>query len=344
MEITPVILKNVLYDLQTRRFHCAEKPLYLLKSFDYTFSFSTSQPLTEAYEVNRPTYIMNYLHSCIGHAYNDTTIPLLSILSEYDAEILAKRGFQLFVLKDVFPTTDAQLMEYLERWETYRVDYDIGSYRGPYAHFHKCFSNAPILFEKTFSTHRYIRFSTLIYGGNDQWQRSTHNCADKYPERKLVPVVTDEQIGRWIDLGRAAFADYIGLKRGGRKPLLVARRGARQFTEGSLRKLISILETEPVFLEDYSFEEQIQMFANANCVVSPHGSGLYHLLWCPVGTRIIEIFATDDSRKRIFESFAEFLKLDYTRIECSQEQRTTDEPIHVPDWALNITLNTWNYP
>lgn len=334
MEVRPVILKDVVYDTHTRSFYCSEKREYALKSFDQIIPFSKPCDVSGAYEVTRPTYVMNYLHSCIGHAYLDTTIPLLSILGEYDSEVLAKRGFQLFVLKDMFPTTDPGLSEYLARWERNTIDYRAGSYKGPYQHFHKCFSDNPIIFEKAFSTHRYIRFSTLIFGGNTDWQRAIHNCDAKYPERKAVPVVSDEQISRWIGLGKEAFSAYLGLGTyTPSKTLLIARKGTREFTGQSLRKLISILETEPIFLEDYSFEEQIRLFAEASLVISAHGSGLYHLLWCS-GARVIEIFATDDSRKRIFQSLGEFLKLDYTRIECSEEERTTDEPIDVPDWAL----------
>jgi hypothetical protein len=334
MEVTPVVLKDVVYDTHARSFHCSEKPTYPLKSFDHTIPFSSPRDVSGTYEVTRPTYVMNYLHSCIGHAYLDTTIPLLSILDEYDSEVLAKRGFQLFVLRDMFSTTDPQLSAHLARWEKNTIDYSTGSYKGPYQHFHKCFSDSPIIFEKAFSTHRYIRFSSLIFGGNIDWQRAIHNCEAKYPERKMVPVTSDEQISRWISLGKIAFSRYIGLEKSvPSKTLLIARKGTREFTGLSLRKLISILDTEPIFLEDYSFEEQIQLFSEAKLVVSAHGSGLCHLLWCS-GARVIEIFATDDSRKRIFQSLAEFLKLDYTRIECSQDERTTDEPIDVPDWAL----------
>lgn len=343
MEITPEILKNVIYDTRSRSFYCSEKPRSPLHSLDRRYEFSSDQPdIFDAYEVNRPTYITNYLHSCIGHAYIDTTIPLLSILYEYSPEILSKRGYQLFVLSDTFKeyTTDSRLIEHLDRWEQNTVDYS-GYYMGPYRHFHTCFSDVPILFEKSFSAHRYIRFSTIIYGGNLECQRTIHNCAEKYPGRRNIPVATDQQIEKWNSIGRAAFAKYIGLSIGERsRVLFIARRGAREFTRSSLCKIRSILECDPIYLEDYSFEEQIQMFAEATLVVSPHGSGLYHLIWCSPGTRVIEIFATNDSRKIIFESLSKFSGLNYSHIECSEKEIISDEPIDIPDRCIRQLSST----
>ena len=337
MEITPEILKNVIYDTCTQIFYCSERPRYPLRSLYKTYEFSSDQhDISDAYEVDRPTYITNYLHSCIGHAYIDTTIPLLSILYEYSPEILSKRGYQLFVLSDTFKeyTTDSNLIKHLDRWEQNTVDYS-GYYKGPYRHFHMCFSDVPILFEKSFSAHRYIRFSTIIYGGNLECQRTIHNCAKKYPERRTIPVATDEQIEKWNSIGRAAFAKYIGLSiKEKSRVLFIARRGTREFTQSSIRKIRSILESDPIYLEDYSFEEQIEMFAEANIIVSSHGSGLCHLMWCSPGTYVVEIFATNDSRKIIFESLSKFAKLTYSRIECSQEERITDEPIDLPDRCI----------
>jgi len=337
MEITPEILKNVIYDTRSRIFYCSEKPRSPLRSFDRIYEFSSNQhDISDAYKVDRPTYITNYLHSCIGHAYIDTTIPLLSILYEYNPEILSKRGYQLFVLSDTFKeyTTDSRLIEHLDRWEQNTVDYS-GYYRGPYRHFHTCFSDVPILFEKSFSTHRYIRFSTIIYGGNIECQRTIHNCAEKYPNRRTIPIATDEQIEKWNSIGRDAFAKYIGLSIGERSRLLfIARRGTREFTQSSIHKIRSILESDPIYLEDYSFEEQIQMFAEATLVVSSHGSGLYHLIWCSPGTRVVEIFATNDSRKIIFQSLSKFARLNYSRIECSEKEIISDNPIDLPDSCI----------
>jgi len=337
MEVIPVVLNNVLYDTHLRTFHCSGKPPYPLKSFDLVFPFLPLTDVSDAYEINRPTYITNYLHTCIGHAYLDCTIPLLSILHEYSPEILSKRGFQLFILKDTFKeyTTEPALIEFFNECERKTVDFT-GSYMGNYQHFHKCFSDAPILFEK--SCPRYIRFSTIIYGGNEDWQRAFHNCNEKFVGRRNIPVATDEQLIKWNAIGAEAFSKYIQLspKKGG--TLLVARRGNRSFTRASLTKLSWVLNTEPVYLEEYPFQEQVQLFTDADIVVGSHGSGLCHLIWCAKATKVIEIFAGNDRRKRIFESLSKLCEFNYTRIECSEED-TWDDPIEIPESVLlNLQL------
>jgi hypothetical protein len=342
MEITPVILKDVLYDMKERVFYCKELPVIPLKPFDTPIPFSKEIPdVSGAFRVERPTYVMNTLHYCFGHAYVDITISNLSVLHEYSPEILENRGFQLFVLKDSYQeiSTDEKNNAWLDKWEEKNIDMELGTYKGVYSHFHKCFSDSPILFEKSFSKCRYIQFDTIIYGGSMDFQRAIHNSAERYPGRRLTAVATDEQTREWIRIGKEVFGKYIGVKpkTPSENPniLFIARKGAREFVNKGQRKLAYMLELQPVYLEDFTFEEQIQMFVDADIIISPHGSGLLHSLWCSPGTRLIEIFGTDDSRKRIFESYSEFLGLEYKRIECSTESYTTDAPVDMPDWAID---------
>ena len=339
MEVVPTVLKGVIYDTSLRILYYPDNGLQ--SSLERIYSsipvIKGVPDVSDVYHVSRPTYAMNYLHSCIGHAYFDTTLPLLSILHEYDPSILSDRGFQLFVIKDRFQeyATNDALIRYLDEWYTKTVDYEASTYKGVYAHFHRCFSDAPVIFERSFNANRYIKFDTLIYGGNADWQRSIHNCAAKYPERRPTPVSTDDEIRAWNRVGKEVFAKYIGIqpKQVSESPkiLFVSRRGYREFTSKTLSRLRFILDAEPIFLEEYTFAEQIQMFIDADIVVSPHGSGLCHLTWCAPGTRVIEIFASNDSRKIIFQSLSEMSGLDYKRIECSDAKITTDDPIEVPE-------------
>lgn len=46
-----------------------------------------------------------------------------------------------------------------------------------------------------------------------------------------------------------------------------------------------------VNLENMSLQEQIEYLASAEVVIAPHGSGLTNILFCPIGTTIIEIFS-----------------------------------------------------
>jgi len=46
-----------------------------------------------------------------------------------------------------------------------------------------------------------------------------------------------------------------------------------------------------LFLEEMSFLEQVAVFANAEMIVAPHGSGLTNLVFCSPDTRVIELFS-----------------------------------------------------
>jgi hypothetical protein len=345
MEVTPVTLKEVLYDSSKRTFYCVDEPPHSLETGYNSMAFSRDIPDIsghEVYTVERPTYIIGYLHWCIGHAYMDMTMPLLSILHEYSPEILSNRGFQLFVLKDAYQdyTTDAKVIEFHNTWESNNIDFENGCYNGVYAHFHKCLSDSPIIFEKSFAaTKRYIRFRTMIFGGNDKFQRAIHNCNFKYPERKLVPVATDDQTREWARIAKDIFGRYLGVqeKTAASAPriLCIARKGAREFINKDLRKLSCILDVEPVLLENCTLAEQVQMFIDADIVISAHGSALFHLPWCSPGALIIEIFGTtNDSRNRIYKSSSAVLGLKYKCIETSKDELTTDAPVGIPDWAI----------
>jgi hypothetical protein len=46
-----------------------------------------------------------------------------------------------------------------------------------------------------------------------------------------------------------------------------------------------------IHLEDLAWSEQIQAFARARVIVSPHGAGLANLAFCETGTRVVECFS-----------------------------------------------------
>ncbi len=285
--------------------------------------------------------MMPLFHSCFGHSYAEICIPLLSILHEYDESCLEKRGFQLFILKELPSDIQWQHLskDFFLKWEADTIDFVNGTLKGTYEIFHKACSDSPILFERVPPPQRYIHFSTLIYGGNLDNQRCIHNSSVRYPGRPtILPVATDTEILRWIQSGKVAMARYlnISLLPSGQIPILfLAREKARTFDEASLNILSDILNTEPTYFERIPLNTQIEYIRDAKTIVAAHGSGLYHLIWCQPGTHVIEIFATDDPRKPIFESFCEVLGLRYTRIECSTEKGESDDCIHISPTAFS---------
>ncbi|MCU0709639.1 MAG: glycosyltransferase family 61 protein [Pirellula sp.] len=59
--------------------------------------------------------------------------------------------------------------------------------------------------------------------------------------------------------------------------------------ERELINAITPLGFRPVFLEDLTYKQQIQLFQQSEFVIGPHGSGLVNLAYCNSGTRVIEI-------------------------------------------------------
>ena len=71
-----------------------------------------------------------------------------------------------------------------------------------------------------------------------------------------------------------------------------ARAQTRQvINEDAVTKFLSTLGFKTVYLEEMSILEQVALFANAEVVVSPHGSGLTNLVFCSPKTKVIELFS-----------------------------------------------------
>ena len=69
------------------------------------------------------------------------------------------------------------------------------------------------------------------------------------------------------------------------------------------------------YLEDCSFEEQVDMFSTAEWVIGPHGSELGNLLFCQPGTKVLEL-APDFDYKPYFSYMANKLNLAHGILPC----------------------------
>jgi capsular polysaccharide biosynthesis protein len=75
---------------------------------------------------------------------------------------------------------------------------------------------------------------------------------------------------------------FISRKRGHRRRLA---------NESEIESLLHRAGFKTVYLEDYSFVEQVGLFASASIIAAIHGSGLSNLVFAGPGTKIIELFA-----------------------------------------------------
>lgn len=102
-----------------------------------------------------------------------------------------------------------------------------------------------------------------------------------YPSRSLLALLRGSLVERGL----------LQVARSPERRLFVSRSRARTrriLNEAELYARLQREGFERVFLEDLSLREQMQAFAEASHVISPHGAGLTHLMFCAPGARVLE--------------------------------------------------------
>ncbi len=98
--------------------------------------------------------------------------------------------------------------------------------------------------------------------------------------------------------------------------IYIARRGARRVTQPlALQGFLDEHGFISCHAEDLSFAEQIDLFRQAAWVIAPHGAGLGNLLFCPPGTKIIDIMP-DIHFQPYFSYLSNKLGLAYAVLPC----------------------------
>ena len=68
-------------------------------------------------------------------------------------------------------------------------------------------------------------------------------------------------------------------------------RGTNIVNEKELVDLVSKYGFEPVYMEDFSLREQIEIMANSEAVIGPHGAGFVHTLFMKEKSLVLELFS-----------------------------------------------------
>lgn len=95
---------------------------------------------------------------------------------------------------------------------------------------------------------------------------------------------------------------------------------------------------EEAVLSGKSLLEQMALFKSASSVVSAHGAGLSHLLFCPPKTPVIELFHKNYVNV-CYWHVSEHMSLDYYNIFDTRDDDATDPDIEVDLDALRRTLD-----
>ncbi len=126
--------------------------------------------------------------------------------------------------------------------------------------------------------------------------------SDKYPhlqaDELVVPSLPDADLrtppfvvawlrARFLPAALAAPHRRLYVGRGDKK------RTRRVVNEAELLAALEPLGFEPVDPGSMSPAEQVRAFAEAECIVGPHGAGLTNLAFAPPGAAVVELFARD---------------------------------------------------
>ena len=98
------------------------------------------------------------------------------------------------------------------------------------------------------------------------------------------------------------------------------------------------------FAEDLSFDAQIDLFRQAAWVIAPHGAGLGNLLFCPPGTRVIDLMPSVHYQP-YFTTLCNKLGLEYAVLPCPTLDGSVNGDIMVDMGKLaalfEILRNRW---
>lgn len=105
----------------------------------------------------------------------------------------------------------------------------------------------------------------------------------------------------------------------GNNKIYISRAKARHMkviNESELEEILKPQGFVKVFLEDISFDEQVQLLNSASIVISSHGSGLANVLFMQPGTHIINL-ASNDHHDYFCLPLAGAANMNYSHINCS---------------------------
>jgi len=101
-----------------------------------------------------------------------------------------------------------------------------------------------------------------------------------------------------------------------RKIIITRENAQNRNIQNSEQMIMALKGWETVDLEDMSIKDQVQTFAEATHIVSPHGAGLTNLLWCAEGTQVFELTHEAFFGKKVYPVLSKHLGLKHTVILC----------------------------
>ena len=102
------------------------------------------------------------------------------------------------------------------------------------------------------------------------------------------------------------------------KKIIITRTDAvNRNVKNQQHMLMALKGYECVELEKLTIQQQVQTFAEATHIVSPHGAGLTNLLWCEPNTKVIELTHESFFSKKVYPVLSHHLGLQHSVLLCN---------------------------
>lgn len=163
---------------------------------------------------------------------------------------------------------------------------------------------------------------------------------------QIKPICDSYHIGKLIEI-RNFYLDYVrNVKKIdihlGERIYLSRKKAARKkvVNETEVEKVLSRYNFTVVYNEDYTFLEQISIYANAQYLVSIHGSGLTNMLFMKEGSTILEFHKakTNTLDRPSFVFWYQAAALDFRYFHQLCEPITEDDDYFFGDFDIDIAL------
>ena len=91
----------------------------------------------------------------------------------------------------------------------------------------------------------------------------------------------------------------------------------------ALRSNFPTFNVLPVYMEELTLCEQLNVSMSANVFMGVHGAGMSHLWWTPKGATVLEIMPDYKSTKPSFEILSQLIKANYFKLRVTGKQEIT---------------------
>ncbi len=130
---------------------------------------------------------------------------------------------------------------------------------------------------------------------------------------------------------------------GEKRRLYISRAAAknrRLLNEDEIFAILEPLGFELIVSEQRPFQEQVDMFASAEAVISPHGAGLSNLVFCEPGTKVVELFPTGsvDAYHRLSVGMGHAYA--YTKTDVERSNRRANEDFTIDPAHFQMVLES----